>query len=79
MYSIFEYDKAGHMRVIKREAVTATKQEDAINLVIFSRAHGISDNDISEELMTKYGYNEVTVESIFRQALEKENKNNWLL
>ena len=50
------------------KAEKETKAKAAIALIEFSRAHGISDVDITEELSTRYGYDDKTIKDLFKQA-----------
>ena len=45
-----------------------TKEKNAIGLIKFCRAHGVSDIDIIDELFTNYGYDEETLKTLFSQA-----------
>ena len=54
--------------ILQLEAEKETQKRDAIALIEFSQAHGISDVDIAEELSTRYGYDEKTIKDLFKHA-----------
>ena len=64
MYSLYEYDKAGHMKVIARDA----KRDSAIKLIRFCLKNGISDKSIRENLKEDYGYDDNYIDELFEKA-----------
>ena len=57
MYSLYEYNKTGHMKAIKEEAFEDGRKEGIEGTVVILRGIGLDDDTICEKISTQYNLN----------------------
>ena len=69
MYSLFEYNQKGHMKVIREEGREEGREEaheeDAINTIIFGYEDGLKDDAIRNRLKKSYKYDDKKIDELF--------------
>ncbi len=72
MYSLFEYNQKGHMKVIREEGReegrNEAREEAAINTIRFGHEDGLSDEVIRKRLKTAYKYTDQTINDLFAKV-----------
>lgn len=68
MYSLFEYNQKGHMKVIREEGRNEAREESAINTILFGYEDGLSDEAIRKRLKTAYKYTDQTINDLFAKV-----------
>ena len=74
MYSLFEYNQKGHMKVIREEGREEGLEEAAINTIIFGYEDGLSNEAIRDRLKKAYKYSDEKIDKLFAIAGSKIKK-----
>ncbi|WP_022776103.1 hypothetical protein [Butyrivibrio sp. AE2015] len=74
MYSLFEYNQKGHMKVIREEGREEGLEEAAINTIIFGYEDGLSNEAIRDRLKKAYKYSDEKIDKLFAIADSKIKK-----
>ena len=78
MYSLFEYNQKGHMKVIREEGReegrNEAREESAINTILFGYEDGLPEETIRNRLKQTYKYSDEKIDELFAIANAKNKE-----